>query len=336
MIFELFTVLGVSYKKSDVETRSKFALTQKEIEKIYQNSNLKHFLILSTCNRTEVYSFDNDIEELQNLIGGEDIELFKKESYTIRGREGFEHFIKVTSGIDSQLLGDYEISGQVKDSIKLSEKYQKLGGYFHKMINFGQNIAKTIRTQTQISKGSVSVSKAASDWIKKNVKDVGEKSILIVGAGKMGTSTMKHILEEVNPSQITLMNRTERETDKWVEEYKIEKGRYEKLQQGVENSDIIIVATNSSDYLINDVNGEKTLLDLSVPQNINPKLKNQPFVKLVNVDELSKVKTQTLKKRKEELSKSEEIMKERLDKFEEQINQGIQFLQKYYDKEREK
>ena len=332
MIFEFFTVLGVSYKKSDVETRSKFALTTKEIEELYKKSKLKHFLILSTCNRTEVYSFDNDIEELQNLIGGEDIELFKEESYTIEGREGFEHFIKVTSGIDSQLLGDYEIAGQVKDSIKLSEKNKKLGGYFHKMINFGQSIAKSIRTETNISKGSVSVSKAASDWIKKNVEKVHEKSILIVGAGKMGTSTMKHILEEVNPSQITLMNRTESQTDKWVEEYKIEKGEYEKLQQGVENSDIIIVATNSSDYLINDVNGEKTLLDLSVPQNINPKLKNQPFVKLVNVDELSKVKTQTLKKRKEELSKAESIMEERLDKFEDQINQGIQFLKKYYDR----
>jgi len=332
MIFEFFTVLGVSYKKSDVETRSKFAFTTKEIEKIYQNSNLKHFLILSTCNRTEIYSFDNPIEELQQILGGEDIELFKKEAYTITGRKGFEHFIKVTSGIDSQLLGDYEIAGQVKDSIKLSEKYQKLGGYFNKMINFGQSIAKSIRTQTEISKGSVSVSKAASDWIKKNVKNVGEKSILIVGAGKMGTSTMKHILEEVNPSQITLMNRTETETDKWVEEYKIEKGRYEKFQQEVENSDIIIVATNSPDYLINDVRGEKTLLDLSVPQNINPKLKNQPFVKLVNVDELSKVKTQTLKKRKEELTKAEEIMKERLDRYEEKINQGFEFLQKYYKK----
>ena len=269
-------------------------------------------------------------------MGGEDIELFRKESYHIQGREGFEHFIRVTSGIDSQLLGDYEIAGQVKDSIRLAYKHKKLGGYFHKMINFGQSISKNIRTETELSKGSVSVSKAASEWIKQNVEGVHEKSILIVGAGKMGTSTMKHILEEVNPSQITLMNRTETVTDKWVEEYKIEKGKYEKLQQGVENSDIIIVATNSSEYIINDVQGEKTLLDLSIPQNINPRLKHQPFIKLVNVDELSKVKTKTLKKRKEELSKAEEIMKDRLDKYEIKIQQGFEFLQKYYDKEREK
>jgi glutamyl-tRNA reductase len=200
------------------------------------------------------------------------------------------------------------------------------------MLNFGQSISKDIRSKTKLSKGSVSVSKAASDWIRENVKEVRNKSILIVGAGKMGTSTMKHILEEVNPSQITLMNRTEEVTDKWVEEYKIEKGRYEKLQQGIQSSDIIIVATNSTEYIINYVQGEKTLLDLSIPQNINPKLKKQPFIKLINVDELSKVKDKTLQMRMEELPKAQEIIKERMDRYEERVNQGLEFLQKYYKK----
>ena len=332
MIFELFSVIGISYKKSNVETRSKFGLTPKQIEEIYQNTDLKHILILSTCNRTEIYSFDNNESDLIKLLCKDDEELFRKECYHIKGREGFEHYIKVISGIDSQLLGDYEISGQIKDGLNLAHKWDKLGGYFHKMTNFGQSIGKDIRTKTKLSKGSVSVSKAASDWIKENVEEVHKKSILIVGAGKMGTSTMKHILEEVNPSQITLMNRTEEVTDKWVEEYRIEKGRYDKLQQGIENSDIIIVATNSHEYLINDVNGEKTLLDLSIPQNINPKLKKQPFIKLINVDELSKVKDKTLKMRMEELPKAIHIMEERLDRYEEKINQGFEFLQKYYNK----
>lgn len=332
MIFELFSVIGISYKKSNVETRSKFGLTPREIEKIYQNSDLKHFLIISTCNRTEIYSFDNREDDLIKLLCKDNEELFRKECYHIKGREGFEHFINVTSGIDSQLLGDYEVSSQIKDSLSLASQYEKLGGYFHKMLNFGQSIAKDIRSKTKLSKGSVSVSKSASDWIKKNVKEVNKKSILIVGAGKMGTSTMKHILEEVNPTQITLMNRTEEVTDKWVEEYRVEKGRYDKLQQGIQSSDIIIVATNSPEYIINDVHGEKTLLDLSIPQNINPRLKKQPFIKLIDVDELSHVKDKTLKMRMEELPKCQEIMKERLDRYEEKINQGFEFLQKYYKK----
>jgi glutamyl-tRNA reductase len=332
MVFELFSVIGISYKKSNVETRSKFGLTPKQIQEIYQNTDLKHIFILSTCNRTEIYSFDNSEDDLIKLLCKDNEKLFRKECYIIKGKEGFEHFINVTSGIDSQLLGDYEISGQIKDALITASKHEKLGGYFHKMLNFGQSISKDIRTKTKLSKGSVSVSKAASDWIKENVKGVRNKSILIVGAGKMGVSTMKHILEEVNPSQITLMNRTEGITDKWVEEYKIEKGRYDKLQQGIQSSDIIIVATNSTEYIINDVQGEKTLLDLSIPQNINPKLKKQPFIKLINVDELSKVKDKTLQMRMEELPKAQSIIKERMERYEERVNQGLEFLKKYVQK----
>jgi glutamyl-tRNA reductase len=332
MIFELFSVIGISYKKSNTEVRSKFGLTPNQIEDIYKKSSLEHILILSTCNRTEVYSFDTPREQLVDILCKDERELFEQECYFIQGRKGFEHFIKVTSGIDSQLLGDYEIAGQMKDALLLSHKYGKSNGYFHKITNFGQSISKTIRTQTGISKGSVSVSKAASDWIRVNVDEVNKKSILVIGAGKMGTSTMKHILEEVNPSQVTLINRTDSITDKWVEELKVEKGKYDKLQELVQNSDIIIVATNSDEYLINDVEGEKTLLDLSIPKNINPKVGESIGVKLVDVDGLSKVKDETLKMREEELTKAEEIIEERLDKFEEQINQGLKFLKKYYER----
>lgn len=332
MVFELFSVIGISYKKSNVHIRSKFGLTPKQIQEIYQNTKLKHIFILSTCNRTEIYSFDNSSDKLINLLCKDDEELFRKECYHIKGREGFEHFIKVISGMDSQLLGDYEISSQIKDGLEMAQRWDKLGGYFHKMMNFGQSIGKDIRTKTKLSKGSVSVSKSASDWIRENVKKVNQKSILIVGAGKIGTSTMKHILGEVNPSQITLMNRTEEVTDKWVEEYKIGKGKYDKLQQGIENSDIIIVATNSEEYVINDVMGEKILLDLSIPQNINPKLKQQPNIKLIDVDELSSVKDKTLKMRMEELPKAQSIIDERMERYEERVNQGLEFLQKYYRK----
>lgn len=332
MVFELFSVIGISYKKSNVQTRSKFGLTPKQIQEIYQNTDLKHIFILSTCNRTEIYSFDNNESDLIQLLCKDEETLFRKECYHIKGREGFEHYIKVISGMDSQLLGDYEVSGQIKDSLTLAHTHNKLGGYFHKMTNFGQSIGKDIRNKTKLSKGSVSVSKAASDWIRENVKGVRNKSILIIGAGKIGTSTMKHILEEVKPSQITLINRTEEVTDKWVEEYKISKGHYDKLQQGIENSEIIIVATNSPEYIINDVKGEKTLLDLSIPQNINPKLKQQEFIKLIDVDELSSVKDKTLKMRMEELPKAQSIINERMKRYEERVNQGLEFLQKYVNK----
>lgn len=331
MIFELLSCVGISYKKSNTDIRSQFALTTNQIEDIYKNSPLSHILILSTCNRTEIYSFNNSIDDLIKTIGFNDIELFQSQCYIINGKDSFEHLIKVTAGIDSQLLGDYEIAGQVRDAIKLADKHNKLGGYFEKITNFAQSIAKTIRSETKISKGSVSVSKAAVNYLKQNISDISNQSILVIGAGKIGRSTMKHIISDLNTPQITLINRTDSITDEIAKNLNIGKDTYSNLYQHIHSSDIIITATNSPSYIIEEyhINNSKILIDLSIPKNINPKIKNNPKVKLIDVDELSKVKDETLKMREKEIQKGEEIMKQRLDKFETQINQGIDFVKKY-------
>ena len=158
MIFKPLNCVGISYKKTELSVRSKFALTESAILERYSNSRLFHFFIISTCNRTEIYSFDQPKDELLELLVGDgDLELFKKEAYYINDRECFEHLVEVTSGMDSQLLGDYEVSGQIKDALRLASEAGKLGGYFEKITNFAQSIAKTIRSETTISKGSVTV-----------------------------------------------------------------------------------------------------------------------------------------------------------------------------------
>ena len=329
MIFELLTCIGISYKKSNTNVRSKFGLTPLQLSEIYKSTDLKHIMILSTCNRTEIYSFDNTDDDLFNLVGGDDVDLFKKESYTIKGREAFEHLINVTAGIDSQLLGDYEISGQVKDAMRIAEDNGKLGGYFQKITNFAQSISKSIRSKTNLSKGSISVSKAASDWLSQNVKDIQSKNILVIGAGKMGRSTMKYMLEQ-NATQITLVNRTESVSDKIADELNIGKDSFNNLYSQIKVADIILVAINSPNYIIEPfhINNKKVIVDLSIPNNVNPNCKGVKKSILVDVDELSKVKDETLKMRKGELEKANQIIKERLDKFEEQINQGFEFFKK--------
>lgn len=331
MVFGLLTCIGISYKKSNTDIRSKFALTPTQIEKLYQKSELSHILIISTCNRTEIYSFDNLEDDLINLIGGEDVELFKSQIYTIKGREAFEHMVRVSSGLDSQLLGDYEISGQFKDSIRIANDNHKLGGYFQKITNFAQSISKTIRTETKISKGSISVSKAAVRYLMEKVEDVDNKSILVIGAGKMGRHTMQHIITDLNSPNLTLINRTDSVAEELAQSLKIGNDLYDNISEQILKADVIIVATNSPDYLIepHSINSPKTIIDLSIPKNVNPKVVEIDGINLVDVDILSKVKDDTLKMRKGEVEKAETIMKERLDKFETQMNQGIEFVKKY-------
>ena len=331
MVFELLTCIGISYKKSNTDVRSAFALTPSQIEEIYKRSELSHILILSTCNRTEIYSFDNSYEDLIPLIGGYDIELFKSHSYTIKGRETFEHMVRVTSGMDSQLLGDYEISGQFKDSIQLAKQYNKLGGYFEKITNFVQSISKKVRTETKISKGSVSVSKTAVKYLMDNVDELDTKSILVVGAGKMGRNTMMNILNDLSSPNLTLINRTDSVAEEIAHSLKIGNDTYDNIYEQILKADVIIVATNSSKYIIEEVhiNSPKTIIDLSIPKNVNPSISNIDGINLVDVDVLSKVKDDTLKIRRGEINKANKIIKERLDKFETQINQGVEFVKKY-------
>lgn len=332
MIFKPLKCIGISYKKTDVSIRSKFALSESAISNRYSNSNLSHFFIISTCNRTEIYSFDQPNDELLKLlVGSNDLDLFKSEAYYIDDRECFEHLVKVTSGMDSQLLGDYEVAGQIKDALKLAGDFGKLGGYFQKITNFAQSIAKTIRSETKISKGSVSVSNAAVEYIKENVTDIQNKSILVIGAGKMGRATMKNIITELDTTQITLLNRTESISDKIAKKLDVKSDSYSNLKQHIKNADIIIVATNAEYYIIdlNDVGGTKVIIDLSVPHNVNPLIGVQSDIKLIDVDGLSKVRDTTLKARQNEIPKAKDIIKFRLDKFELQINNGVEFVKKY-------
>lgn len=332
MIFKPLNCIGISYKKTDVSIRSKFALSESAISNRYSNSSLFHFFIISTCNRTEIYSFDQSEDELLKLLVGDgDMELFKREAYYISDRECFEHLVEVASGMDSQLLGDYEVAGQIKDALKLADDFGKLGGYFQKITNFAQSIAKSIRSETKISKGSVSVSNAAVEYIKENVTDIHNKCILVIGAGKMGRATMKNIITELDTKQITLLNRTESISAKIAKKLDVKSDSYSNLKQHIKNADIIIVATNAEYHIIDtfDVIGTKVILDLSVPHNVNPLIGMQSNVKLIDVDGLSKVKDTTLKMRQVEIPKAKDIIKVRLDKFELQLNNGVEFVKKY-------
>ena len=246
------------------------------------------------------------------MVGDGDIELFKQNAYYIDNRECFEHLVEVTSGIDSQLLGDYEVSGQMKHSLKLAGDNGKLGGYFEKITNFAQSIAKTIRSETNISKGSVSVSNAAGEYIKQNVKDIQDKSILVIGAGKMGRATMRNIITELDTNEITLLNRTESVSDKIAKQLDVKSDSYSNLKSNIQSADIIIVATNADYHIItiDDVDGNKVILDLSVPKNVDEELGSFKNVDLLDLDYLSKVTNKTLENRKKFIPEAEKIIKE--------------------------
>ena len=247
------------------------------------------------------------------------VETFKNLSYFKQGTEAIEHLFEVGAGLDSQILGDYEIVGQIKKAAKLAKDYGCINAFTERLINSMLQSSKAIKNQTGLSDGTVSVSFAAIQYIRENVKSIKDKKILLLGTGKIGRNTSKNLVDYVGTKNITLINRTEEKAINLAEELGLQSAPLEELPQFIAASDIILTATNSTEpvilasYLQN--RGQKLIIDLSVPSNIEIAAQQLPNVMLVNVDELSKMKDETLTRRMAEVPKVKAIIAEHITEF---------------------
>ncbi|HLF47515.1 MAG TPA: glutamyl-tRNA reductase [Chitinophagaceae bacterium] len=320
-----FYIAGLNYRKTDAAIRGQFAINQGQYAAILEQApsfGLNEFFILSTCNRTEIYGSTDNPDQLINLLCTQtegSVETFKNLSYFKQGTEAIEHLFEVGAGLDSQILGDYEIVGQIKKAAKLAKDYGSINAFTERLINAILQSSKAIKNQTGLSDGTVSVSFAAIQYIRENVKSIKDKKILLLGTGKIGRNTSKNLVDYVGTKNITLINRTEEKAINLAEELGLQSAPLEELPQFIAASDIILTATNSTEpvilasYLQN--RGQKLIIDLSVPSNIEIAAQQLPNVMLVNVDELSKMKDETLARRMAEVPKVKAIIAEHITEF---------------------
>jgi glutamyl-tRNA reductase len=216
-------------------------------------------------------------------------------------------------------LGDYEIIGQLKLAVKFAKEKGFVGAFTERLINSVIQSTKLIKNQTALSGGTVSVSFAAVQFIKKHVSKIGSKNILLLGVGKIGRNTCKNVVDYLNTKNITLINRTESKAKELAEELGIRHASIDDLPAYIQSSDIILVATNSNEPTILKSHlenaGNKLIIDLSIPYNVEKEAEALPNVTLVNVDELSKLKDETLQKRVAEIPKAKEIICEHKAEF---------------------
>lgn len=320
-----FFVVGINYKKTDATIRGLFAINNDQYTSLLTSANaigLRELFVLSTCNRTELYGFCSDASQLIQLLCAHTQgtrEVFEELSYIKNGVEAIRHLFHVGAGLDSQILGDYEIIGQIKSAARISKKHASLGPFMERLVNAVLQTSKLIKNQTSLSGGTVSVSFAAVQFIRNTKKKISGKKILLVGVGKIGRSTCKNLVEYLHVKQITLINRTEDKALQLASELQVQHASMDDLDRHVSNSDIIIVATNSPEPVILASHlrnqGDKLVIDLSMPFNVDPSASALPNVTLVNIDELSKLKDETLQKREAEVPAVKEIIHEQMDAF---------------------
>jgi glutamyl-tRNA reductase len=320
-----FYIVGINYKKTDASVRGQFAISTEQYAKILSTARsigLSELFILSTCNRTEIYGFADSSMQLIDLLCRETAgskDKFCELCYVKQGADAVQHIYEVGAGLESQILGDYEIIGQLKLAVKFAKENGFVGAFTERLVNSVLQSTKVIKNKTALSGGTVSVSFAAVQFIKKTVSKIGNKQILLLGIGKIGRNTCKNLVDYLNTKKITLINRTEDKAKELADELGLEYARIDELSEYIQKCDIILVATNSNDPIISKSHlenfGKKLIIDLSIPYNVEKEAQDLPNVTLVNVDELSKLKDETLQKRMAEIPAAKAIIAEHKEEF---------------------
>ncbi len=316
-----FAVLSISYEKADGETRGKFAFFDENIKNFVSrihDENLGDAFVVSTCNRTEIYTTTPNYllvaEEYCKTIGV-NLTDFLQFANILTKEEALTHLFRVAAGLESQIIGDFEIIGQIKKAYnRFKKERQNSNPYLERAINSAIQISKRIKNETGISNGAASVSYAAVHYILNSQKRIADKNILLLGVGEIGQNTVENLVKHVYQPKIKIANRTQEKAEKISQKYNIPHVDYADFDKELKNTDILIVATGAKHPIINSShfpNGKETLvIDLSIPHNVEKDVINNENVTLVDVDDLSKQIQETIQQREKEIPKAEMIIKE--------------------------
>ncbi len=326
-----FKVVGINYKKTDASVRGLFAVNQEQYARLLAMATeygINDLFIVSTCNRTEVYCFAESTEQVADLmcsVCAGDKATFLDICYTRTGNEAISHLYHVAAGLDSQILGDLEIMGQIKAAVKVAKMSGFICPYMERLLNSVMQASKAVTAHTELSGGTVSVSFAAVQCIRKYVEernvDVKTLKIALVGTGKIGRVTCRNMVDYLGTRNITLLNRTEATALELAADMGLRTAPLSALPAEVKEADVLLISTNAPQPILQKEHlenaGDKLVIDISVPCNVAKEAQVLPGIRFVDVDGLSKVTDETLQKRREEVPKAVAIINEHIADFNE-------------------
>lgn len=349
-------LIGISHKTAPVEIREALAFSTEEQQKLIQQLpekfNLGGTIVLSTCNRTELYlsgemdedhllelrQFLNEFKHCNDFTNNQFI-------YLLKGKEAVFHFFQVISGLDSQILGEPQITGQVKDAYQLAYEMNGTDALLNKLVNYGLQAEKKVRNETFLSDGAVSVSYAGVELARKIFTNLNDKAALLIGAGETAELAAQHFMEK-GVGKILIANRTYEKAQELAKKFAGEAYPLNELTNIINQVDIVISATSSTDYVLSREmiepfhkkrsNRPLFLIDLAIPRDIDPELDELDSVYLYNLDDLNEVVQSNLVKRRKEVPKAEKIILNYVHEFIEWLSthassQMINRLRSYFE-----
>lgn len=320
-----FYSVGLSYKKADAEMRGKFSLDTLAKTRLLEQAKtegIESLIVTSTCNRTEIYGFAEHPFQLIKLIcenSNGSVEEFQKVGFVYKNQEAISHIFKVGTGLDSQILGDFEIISQIRSSFTQSKTMGLANNFMERLVNAVIQASKKIKNDTEISSGATSVSFAAVQYIMKNVEDVGNKNILLFGTGKIGRNTCENLVKHTKNEHITLINRTKDKAERLAGKLNLIVKDYSELHLELQKADVVVVATGAQnptvDKAILNLKKPLLILDLSIPKNVHADVEELEGVTLIHMDYLSQLTDETLENRKNHIPAAEAIIEEIKEEF---------------------
>ena len=348
-------VLGLNHKTAPLEVREKMTFSGNAIEDVLpqlsKRPSVQSGLILSTCNRVEIYVAGLGQEK---LLG--DAQTFLKDFHHIEdqmierhffskfNRDAVRHLFRVAGSLDSMVVGEPQILGQVKEAYIAARELSLSSPFFDRLFHRAFSTAKRIRSETEISKNAVSISYAAVELAGRIFGDFQNNSALILGAGEMAELAAKHLVSK-GIGKIVFTNRSYAHSVELAQEYKGIPVPFDERNKYMKEADVVIVSTGAPDYLVTKSHVEEMLeerkrepmffIDISVPRNVDPGVEEIADAYLYNIDDLQGVVEQNLKTRKEEAQRAEEIIELEIDKFYQAIDRlsvspVIQLLQEKF------
>jgi glutamyl-tRNA reductase len=328
-------VVGLSYNTASLEIREKVAFAPNRIEQplreLVSLPDIAEAIILSTCNRVEIYAATHDIAggiaRLKRFMADfHDLpfDLLEPHLYGLHGEDAIRHVFRVASSLDSMVMGEPQILGQVKSAYGYAAEFKTSGIILNRFMHKAFSVAKRVRNETRIASSAVSVAFAAVELAKKIFDDLSDKTVMLIGAGEMGELAAKHFINS-GVRGVLVANRTFERGEKLAAEFDGRAVIFEDLFDHLHKADIVLSSTGAPQHIIRpkqvaEVMRRRKLkpmffIDIAVPRDIDPKVNELENVYLYNTDDLQGIVEYNLRQRAAEAGKAEEIVNQEIGQF---------------------
>jgi glutamyl-tRNA reductase len=327
-------LIGANHKTAPVELREKLSFSQEEtliaLELLKQNNDIKESLIFSTCNRTEILYLPASGEKINKIIEfisiqrDIDISEFKNALYIYKNDDAISHIFKVASSLDSMVVGEPQILGQIKEAYRTAVHSKASGVLLNRLMHKTFSVAKKVRKETGIGDNAVSISYAAIELANKIFSDLSQKSVMLLGAGEMAELAVEHLLSN-RVKKILVANRTFKNAMALAQKFKGQALKFEERQDALQDVDIIISSTGATDYVLTKKQVQqamkkrrhKTLffIDIAVPRDIDPNINKISNAYVYDIDDLKNIVESNIDQRGKERVKAQRFIDEAVVKF---------------------